>query len=282
MKNIIKGIICAALVGVTAIAAVGCSAEVTVPDWVAQLSCSHENWDDGEVTKDATCTEEGEIVYTCEDCGKTKKEVLEVAEHDAVLLYKKLSTCNAEGEEVYECKDCDKLWRETLEKAEHTFGDDQTCDYCEYTYYVATVTCGAETVAEIKYDETSVAAALKSLKAIEGEQDDGYSYEFISELPEELALDNCSFTVEKTAIEYKGKLFYNVTGEPMSQEFVFTVEDAAEKYNAIKDLGESINNEYAEEGYEYKWIDKAGNELGEALSLKDCEFTLTKVAIKAD
>ena len=178
MKNIIKGIICAALVGVTAIAAVGCSAEVTVPDWIAQLSCAHENWDEGEVTKEATCTEEGEMTYTCEDCGKTKTEVIEIAEHDAVLLYQKLSTCEFEGEKVFECNDCDKLWRETVEKAEHTFGDDQTCDYCDYTYFVATVTCGAETVAEIKYDETNVAAALADLKALEGDKDDGYTYAF--------------------------------------------------------------------------------------------------------
>ena len=199
MKNIIKGILCAALVGVTAIAAVGCSAEVTVPDWIAQLTCSHENWDEGEVTKEATCTEVGELTFTCEDCGKTKTEEIELAEHDGILLYDKVATCETEGEKMYECADCGKLWKETVEKSEHAFGEDQTCDVCEYTYYVAKVVCGEETVLELKFDEGSAGAALEKLKTVAPEEE-GYKYTFTSELPEELELEDVTFTVEKTVI----------------------------------------------------------------------------------
>ena len=34
--------------------------------------CEAHKWDDGKVTKAATCTEAGEKTYTCTVCGKTK------------------------------------------------------------------------------------------------------------------------------------------------------------------------------------------------------------------
>ena len=200
MKNIIKGILCAALVGVMAIAAVGCSASVTLPDWLAQQTCKHETWDEGEVTKEATCTEKGLMTYTCDDCGKTKTEEIELAAHDEVLLFESVSTCETVGEKVYECKDCGALRKEKQEKAEHMYGDDQTCDICEYTYYVAKVVCGEDTVLEIKFDESTTEAALIELKGVICKEP-GYEYKFSSELPEELELENITFNVEKVAIE---------------------------------------------------------------------------------
>ena len=43
--------------------------------------CVHK-WDEGKVTKEATCTEAGEKTFTCEKCGETKTEVIPAKGHD--------------------------------------------------------------------------------------------------------------------------------------------------------------------------------------------------------
>ncbi|MGM9554603.1 MAG: S-layer homology domain-containing protein, partial [Faecousia sp.] len=47
----------------------------------ATKPCEEHTWDEGKVTKEPTCTEEGEIVYTCERCGETKTEALPATGH---------------------------------------------------------------------------------------------------------------------------------------------------------------------------------------------------------
>jgi len=43
--------------------------------------CVHK-WDQGQVTKEATCTEDGVKTFTCEKCGETKTEVIKSKGHD--------------------------------------------------------------------------------------------------------------------------------------------------------------------------------------------------------
>ncbi len=50
----------------------------------ATKPCDEHAWDEGKVTKEPTCTEEGEIVYTCERCGETKTETLPATGHNYV------------------------------------------------------------------------------------------------------------------------------------------------------------------------------------------------------
>ncbi|MGN1307917.1 MAG: 5'-nucleotidase C-terminal domain-containing protein, partial [Faecousia sp.] len=50
----------------------------------ATKPCEEHTWDEGKVTKEPTCTEEGEIVYTCERCGETKTETLPATGHNYV------------------------------------------------------------------------------------------------------------------------------------------------------------------------------------------------------
>ncbi|MCF0114675.1 MAG: cell wall-binding repeat-containing protein, partial [Erysipelotrichaceae bacterium] len=40
------------------------------------------SWNEGVITKDATCEEAGEMTYTCETCGTTKVETIEAIDHD--------------------------------------------------------------------------------------------------------------------------------------------------------------------------------------------------------
>ena len=38
-------------------------------------------WDEGKVTKKATCTKDGVKTYTCENCGQTKTETIKAHGH---------------------------------------------------------------------------------------------------------------------------------------------------------------------------------------------------------
>ena len=83
-------------------------------------TCDHENNDAGIVTKEATCTEEGEILYKCFDCGREKTEKLPVIEHsynDGVIT--KESTCTEKGEMLYTCSVCLHEKTAELPLAEH-------------------------------------------------------------------------------------------------------------------------------------------------------------------
>ena len=59
---------------------------------------AHE-WDDGEVTGEANCTEDGIKVYTC-DCGATKEDVTP-ASHKLTLVPEIAATCQEEGSVAY-------------------------------------------------------------------------------------------------------------------------------------------------------------------------------------
>ena len=58
---------------------------------------THEHvWDDGVVTKKATCTSDGILTYTCESCNETKTEVIEATGHEY-----KFGRCINCGEKQY-------------------------------------------------------------------------------------------------------------------------------------------------------------------------------------
>ena len=56
------------------------------------------SWDNGKVTKEATCTEDGEKTYTCTVCNTTKTEVIPATghQHKEVRNAKK-ATCTEDG-----------------------------------------------------------------------------------------------------------------------------------------------------------------------------------------
>lgn len=46
-----------------------------------EIPVTAHTFDEGKVTKEATCTQEGEKLLTCKDCGATKTEVIPVVDH---------------------------------------------------------------------------------------------------------------------------------------------------------------------------------------------------------
>lgn len=89
-------------------------------------------WDDGVITKAPSCSQEGEILYTCKDeCGATKTDILPKKDHtasDPVKENEVKETCTKDGiyDNVVYCSVCDEeLSRDTiiLFKTGHTDSD---------------------------------------------------------------------------------------------------------------------------------------------------------------
>ena len=67
-----------------------------------QMDKAEHDWDDGEVTKAATCAQKGEKTFTCETCGATKTEEIPQLAHD----FSEEWSSDAEGH-WHKCKNCD-------------------------------------------------------------------------------------------------------------------------------------------------------------------------------
>lgn len=106
-------------------------------------------WNDGEITKAATCKEAGVKTYTCTVCGETKTETIEkIAEHTwNAGEVTKAATCKEAGVKTYTCTVCGETKTESIEKiAEHTWGAGSittlpTCGAMGVRTYTCTV-CG--------------------------------------------------------------------------------------------------------------------------------------------
>lgn len=80
-----------------------------VNDWANQLFCEHE-FDDGEITKESTCFEEGEFTKTCTLCGKTDVEKIDKVAHVVEQVDSVAPTCNTVGYTSYtKCLVCEEI-----------------------------------------------------------------------------------------------------------------------------------------------------------------------------
>ena len=60
---------------------------------LTSCGCEHE-YDDGKITKEPTCTEEGEKTFTCEFCGDSYTEAIPVRDDEVAVTV--LSKTNLE------------------------------------------------------------------------------------------------------------------------------------------------------------------------------------------
>lgn len=84
---------------------------------------SHD-WDEGEITKTASCKETGMKVYTCLDCGKTKEETLKkTSDHSyGDWTVSKEPTCTAKGKNMAVCAVCGGEKTKTVKALGHKYG----------------------------------------------------------------------------------------------------------------------------------------------------------------
>ena len=83
---------------------------------------NNHTWNDGEITREATCADTGVKTITCTVCGKTRTETISKVEHqfDKGKITKE-STCAEPGVKTYKCSACGKVKTEPVGKKEHSF-----------------------------------------------------------------------------------------------------------------------------------------------------------------
>lgn len=70
----------------------------------AHIEKADHQWNDGEITRAATCEQDGVKTFTCETCGATKTEAIPATGHDwDEWTEAKASTCVKKGQEVRVC-----------------------------------------------------------------------------------------------------------------------------------------------------------------------------------
>lgn len=112
MKRKIKMIITAfAVCAISAMAAMsaGCSLTDKIKNKIEQSRCEHE-WNDGEITKEATCTEVGELTKTCTLCEKVETEEIPLVAHTELTIEAVAATCTTDGlTDGVKCSVCDTI-----------------------------------------------------------------------------------------------------------------------------------------------------------------------------
>lgn len=78
-------------------------------------------WNDGEQTSAPTCTQTGEVTYTCDVCGDTKAEPVDAVGHSMTKTDAKAPSCTEDGNvEYYTCAVCQKNFADIEGKTELT------------------------------------------------------------------------------------------------------------------------------------------------------------------
>lgn len=111
-----------------------------------KIACAH-SWDSGKVTKNATCSSDGEKTYTCSLCGGTKTSTIEATGHsyDSGTVTTK-ATCSTDGVKTYTCSVCGKTKTSTIEATGHSYDSgtvtkEATCSESGEKTYTCSV-CG--------------------------------------------------------------------------------------------------------------------------------------------
>lgn len=133
-------------------------------------------FDEGKVTKEPTCKEAGEKLYTCTVCGATKTEKIAKTDkhtYDKGVVTKK-ATYTATGVKTYTCTVCGTKKTETIPKLKHTpkyvwktvskatvFQPEKQTGYCVYCKHTQTRYHGSKLKATIKLNVSSITLQRK-------------------------------------------------------------------------------------------------------------------------
>ncbi len=91
---------------------------------IVDVAALGHNWGTGEVVKQPTCAEEGEIEYSCtrDNCGATKTDKLDKTEHNYKTVTTQ-ATCTADGSVVSTCEYCNDVITTVIPAKGHTWAD---------------------------------------------------------------------------------------------------------------------------------------------------------------
>ena len=98
----------------------GGSTTPSTPKGEEKPKAEHKHSYKKEVTKPMTCTENGEITYTC-SCGDSYTEQILAPGHDYEETKRVEAVCEIDGRIEYTCKECGDIQYETIPSVEHEF-----------------------------------------------------------------------------------------------------------------------------------------------------------------
>lgn len=131
-------------------------ASVVILAALAAVSCGHTHlFSEMKVAKAATCTSEGEVVYTCE-CGYSETKKIEALEHvEGAWDVTKHATCTEAGSKTVYCKNCDtKIKSEDIPAMGHDIvsvdAKAATCAETGHKAYEFCTRCNHTTYAELE------------------------------------------------------------------------------------------------------------------------------------
>ena len=123
------------------IVAVAISVAIILPFIIKSFpKCEHE-YDNGVITNDPTCIEEGEKTFACSLCGETAIENVPVIEHEYTSEITKQSTCIEEGEKTLTCKNCGFTKTESIPNKKHSYQEEITKEATFDKEGIKTFTC---------------------------------------------------------------------------------------------------------------------------------------------
>ena len=134
--------------------------------------------------------------------------------------------------------------------------------------YTATVVKADGTNEEVNFNVENKAEKLTVIAAMKPADAADYTYAWATALPEMLALENVTFTVTKTPVEYTATV---VKADGTNEEVTFNVENKAERLTAIAAMKPADAADYT-----YAWA----TALPETLALENAMFTVTKTPVE--
>lgn len=86
------------------------------------IPATGHDWNLSETKKEATCTEEGILIYKCIDCKETKEKTISATGHDyEAITDLKFETCTEDGAVEYVCYRCKDSYIETIPATGHSY-----------------------------------------------------------------------------------------------------------------------------------------------------------------
>ena len=173
MKKNFKTWLCSVLVLGTTLAiglfAAGCSKD-DFKNNIDQAFCEHNYGAVETEVKEATCTAEGEKLWTCIKCGKEKIEVIEKTEHTvANWVTKQKATCRDEGIKEGKCSSCKTTITESIEKLPHVEVEVEekapTCTVAGHTEYTYCSACN-----DFITPKVTIPALGHNVEVVEGDE----------------------------------------------------------------------------------------------------------------
>lgn len=222
--------------------------------------CEHKHSYEPQVTAQATCTDAGEVTYTCADCGDFYTEVLPAVGHDMSSYdmertdinghYFKCSLCGAPGAAAAQ----EHTWVDVVNKepsCTEQGSTDRTCQHCNYHYvqtttkthsYVANPDSYVESTCTQYGSHTETCASCGDVKTVVNDVS-GYAEHDVREYPKKEMSETEPGNIRYWKCQVCGKYFNGYDCETeLSEEEIFTYPSNNNIVDSIEKLMEIAGN----------------------------------------